>query len=107
MVSLIERNFCLFGIFSFYSYTLYKFVKTKVSFNKKFHESAVIQAEKLTREMNNPNLKCVATENEKILFLLGVENNSRYLTNTNLKIVDKIVEEFSPSCFIYEKDISQ
>jgi len=107
MVTFLERNICLFGIFSFYSYTLYKFVITKVSFNKKYHESAIIQAEKFTREINNPNLKFIATENEKLLFLLGVENESSALKKENLYIVDKIIEEFTPTCFIYEKDLTK
>jgi hypothetical protein len=107
MVTFIERNICLLGIVSFYSYTLYKFIKTKVSFNKKFHESAIIQAEKFTKDMNNPNLKYLATENEKLLFLLGVENNYNALKKENLIIVDRIIEEFTPTCFIYEKELSQ
>ena len=61
MVSFFERSISLFGLFSLYSYTFYKFIKMRSSFDKRFHESVLIQSNKFVAEQNNSNLKVVTT----------------------------------------------
>src|SRR4051812_11609329 len=100
MVSFLERSISVFGIFSLYTYSIYKFIKTKASFNKKFHDSAIIQAKKFISEQSeiNPHiegvLKFVETPGQKLLFLVGFENSENCLSNHSLSLVEKIFENF-------------
>jgi hypothetical protein len=104
MVSLLERTISLGGLLSLYTYGVYKFIKVKSSFDAQFHKSAEIQAEKFIMENKNNNLKFASTK-DKLLFLYGIENNSSCLSKDNLELIDKIVENFTPNFFVYEKEI--
>lgn len=105
MVSNLERNICYFGLFSLYSYTFYKFSKTKSAFDQKFHEALIVQGNKYIKEKNDPNLKFIDTPNQKILFLLGIENELKDLKDEKLQIFESLIENFTPNCFVYEKDL--
>ena len=105
MVSAFERQICFGGLISLYSYMGYKFFKTKFSFNKKYHETLMQQANKFEEGAPNNNLKIIHTQNEKILFLFGVENNKNAFLNDNLNLVEKIFENFSPNYLILERDL--
>ncbi len=105
MVSTFERAISLGGLFSLYTYTMYKFVKVKTSFNKKFHDAMLIQGEKFEKELNCPHFKMLQTPNEKILFLFGLENSASILANTNMSTVQKIIENFTPNAILLERDL--
>jgi hypothetical protein len=65
----------------------------------------VLQGFKFEKEEGNENLKFVElgnTESKKAIFVLGIDNNN--YENNNLKSVDKLIENFSPNYFLYEKD---
>jgi hypothetical protein len=98
MVSLLERTISYCGIISIYTYGLYKFFHTKTSFNQKFHDSFVEQANKLVNYEKNNNFKFVDTKT-KLLFLLGVDEE------TSSELIDRIIENFIPNYLILEKKV--
>ncbi len=104
MVSLIERSICLSGLLCLYSYGIYKYAHSKTQFDKEFHDAAVIQANKFINSINNENLKFVYSPN-KILFLLGIENNDNFLKDSNMLLIDELIENFTPNYFVYEKNM--
>lgn len=103
MVSVIERGIWFTGLAALYSYGIYKFYEARSSFDIKFHESVKRQANKYILEENDPNLKFIDTNN-KLLFLLGVDNHKNILRN--LTLIDRTLENFSPDCIVYEKKIA-
>jgi hypothetical protein len=105
MVTPLERQICYFGLFSIYSYTVYKFVQTRKSFDKNFHDALINQGNEFIQELNNTNLKFIHTPNQKVLFLFGVTNKSEFLKNENFEIIQILIENFKPNYFIYEKDL--
>lgn len=105
MVTPLERTVCYFGLASLYSYMIFKFSKEKTSFDKKFHESAIVQGNRFVKEMNDPHLKFIHTPNEKLLFIYGVENNQNCLRNKNLDVIQNIIENFTPNAYVFEKEL--
>jgi hypothetical protein len=105
MVSTFERQISLGGIFSIYAYVCYKFVTTRKNFDKKFHEAMITQGTKFEKEINSENFKFVQTPNEKILFLLGIENNKFAFKNENMMIIENLIENFTPNAIVYERDL--
>lgn len=105
MVSIFERNLSLGGIFSLYSFIVYKFIVTRNSFNKKFHDTLILKGEQFEKDINSPSLKFVTTPNQKLLFLLGIENNQNALKDDNLYIYEKLIEHFTPTSIVYERDL--
>ena len=104
MVSVLERTIWYSGLIGIYSFGFYKYYQNKTSFNQKFHDSYIEQAEKFIKNENLNNLKFVDTKT-KLLFLLGVENETVDLTN--YKIIEKILEDFSPNFFVYERNLKK
>ena len=98
MVSLIERTIWYAGIIGINGYGIYKFFNVKTSFNQKFHDGYVEQANKFITHENNDSIKFVDTK-RKVLFLLGVDDGSRS------KTVENILEDFTPNYFVFEKKL--
>ncbi len=105
MVSTFERQISLGGIFSIYAFICYKFVSTKTKFNKKFHDAMILQGEKFQKEVDSQNFKIVQTPNEKILFLIGIENSVKAFRSENMMIIEKLIENFTPNAIVYERDL--
>lgn len=104
MVSRFERKISMMGLASLYSYTVYKFIKTKNSYNKKLIETISNKSKEFIEEEGFTNIKFIHTHNQKLIFLFGVENNKNAICSKNLKALDKIFENFSPNIVAYEKD---
>jgi hypothetical protein len=98
MVSLIERTIWYSGIIGIYGYGIYKFFNIKTSFNQKFHDGYVEQANKFISHENQNMIKFVDAKT-KVLFLIGVDNASRP------RIIENILEDFTPNYFVLEKKI--
>jgi hypothetical protein len=98
MVSLIERTIWYGGIIGMYGYGIYKFFNVKTNFSQKFHDGYVEQANRFVKFENNDSLKFVDTK-RKVLFLLGVDGSTRS------KIIENILEDFTPNYFVFEKKL--
>jgi hypothetical protein len=102
MVGTIERSIAFIGIFSLYSYGIYNFMRYKSMFSVKHHASLILQGQKIVNDLNNPNLKFISSAKDKVLFVYGIDNAN--IEKNNLKIIDKIIDDFPFNYFIYEKD---
>jgi hypothetical protein len=98
MVSLLERVIWYSGIAGVYSYGIYKFFNVQTSFNQKFHDGYVEQANRFVNMERDQCLKFVDTK-RKVLFLLGVDNNSK------ARVVEQILEDFTPNYFVLERKL--
>jgi hypothetical protein len=107
MVSTIERIVCYSGLIGIYSYSIYKYFFTRNVYDLRFHKSVISQGTRFVKEINKSdnNLHFVETSNQKLLFLLGVDNSEKCLMKSNMDIVDKLIENFTPNYIVYEKDI--
>lgn len=98
MVSLLERTIWYTGMAAMYGYGIYKFFHVQTSFNQKFHNSYVEQANRFVNLEKDDCLKFVDT-NRKVLFLLGIDYNSKS------RLVEQILEDFTPNYFVLEKKL--
>jgi hypothetical protein len=98
MVSLLERTVWYAGMIGLYGYGIYKFFNVQTSFNQKFHDGYVEQANRFVSFENSELLKFVDTK-RKLLFLLGVDNGSKP------KIVEQILEDFTPNYIVFERKL--
>ena len=105
MVKTLERQISLGGIFSIYAYVCYKFISTRKSFDKKFHEVLIKKGTNYEKGLNYENFKFIQTPNEKLLFLLGIENSNLAFKNENLEIIERVIENFTPNAIVYERDL--
>jgi len=102
MVSRFENLICLCGIGAFYSFATYKFFTTKKKFNNILHQEIISNANHLMNEINPKNLKFVETHDQKLLFLLGLDNKESDLEN--ILLISRILENFTPNFLLFEKD---
>jgi hypothetical protein len=105
MVTTFERSISFGGLFALYSYTVYKFIKVKTSFNKKYHDALLLQGQKFVTEIDNEDFKMVQTPNDKIVFLLGLRNDNKIFSQSNLELIRSFLENFSPNAILHERDL--
>lgn len=105
MVSIVERWCCYTGLFALYTYTSYKFINTRNVYDTKFHQSLITQGKRFVKDKEN--FRFVETSNEKLIFLVGIDNNEESISKLNFELIDRIFDDFSPNYLILEKDTEQ
>jgi hypothetical protein len=104
MVSVVERAIWYTGLIGIYGYGVYRYFMARSSFDQKYHDGYRLQAERFVKTLGSPNLKFVDTKT-KLLFFLGADGEEINLTD--YKIVEKLLEDFSPGFFIYERNLKK
>jgi hypothetical protein len=102
MVSILERTIWYTGLIGIYAYGGYMYILSRSAFDQKYHDWYCEQAEKFVA--NKPNLRFIDTRT-KLLFLFGVDSNT--VETKHYALVDKLLEDFLPGYFIYERNFKQ